>query len=200
MIVQEINLYQDRFKEKRIWLSVFHLLFLMGLTAVILLFSSYWYDNQYKIAEQQHSASLQTKEQADRSLKTQQKKLQLILSNNHIDIEISKVSTDIAARKRIISFVESHQFGSGKGFSSNLDGLTEIKISDIWLNEISLAKDFMQLSGSALKAETIPEYFNLFRQKRLFNGNEFEIFELNRVQEQGWKVDFLIASRVSSDE
>jgi len=34
----------------------------------------------------------------------------------------------------------------------------------------------------------------------LFNGNEFEIFELNRVQEQGWKVDFLIASRVSSDE
>ncbi len=200
MIVQEINLYQDRFKEKRIWLSVSHLLFLMGLTAVILLFSSYWYDNQYKIAEQQHSASLQTKEQADRSLKTQQKKLQLILSNNHIDIEISKVSTDIAARKRIISFVESHQFGSGKGFSSNLDGLTEIKISDIWLNEISLAKDFMQLSGSALKAETIPEYFNLFRQKHLFNGNEFEIFELNRVQEQGWKVDFLIASRVSSDE
>ena len=200
MIVQEINLYQDRFKEKRIWLSVSHLLFLMGLTAVILLFSSYWYDNQFKIAEQQHSASSQTKEQANRSLEAQQKKLQSILSSNQIDIEISKVSTDITVRKRIISFVEDNQFGSGKGFSSNLDGLTEIKINDIWLNEISLAEGFMQLSGSALKAETIPEYFNLFRQKRLFNGKVFEVFELNRVQDQGWKVDFLIASRDSADE
>ncbi|MCP4077970.1 MAG: hypothetical protein GY744_17505 [Gammaproteobacteria bacterium] len=200
MIVQEINLYQSRFKEKKILLSVSHLLLLTGLTVLILSFSSYWYAQQFDLAERQHSAKVQEKERASMKLEVLQGKLKELLADNRIDRGISKVSTDIAVRKRKIKFVADNQFGSGKGFSRYLSGLTEIKIKDIWLNEISLAEGYMQLSGSALKAELVPEYFNLFRQNKIFNGKVFEVFELDREQSQDWKVDFLIASRVTPDE
>ncbi len=200
MIVQEINLYQDRFKEKKILLSAAHLLLLTGLTVLILGVSSYWYAQQFDMAERQHSAKVQAKEQASMKLEVLQGKLKVLLANNQIDRDISKISTDIAVRKRIIKFVADNQFGSGRGFSRYLSGLTEIKIKDIWLNEISLAEGYIQLSGSALKAEQVPEYFNLFRQNKIFNGKVFEVFELDREQSQDWKVDFLIASRVTPDE
>ena len=198
MIVQEVNLYQDRFKEKKIFLSASHLLLLTGLTVLILAFSSYWYARQFGMAEQNHSEKVLAKERANIQLEVLQGKIQVLLANTQVDKGITKLSTDIVARKRIIKFVADNQFGSCKGFTQHLSGLTEIKTKDIWLNEISLAEGFVQLSGSALKAELVPEYFNLFRQKKIFNGKVFEVFKMDR--DQDWKVDFLIASRGKPDE
>ena len=90
--------------------------------------------------------------------------------------------------------MSNNQFGSGDGFSGYLSGLAEINVNNVWLNEISLAENYIKLSGSALKAERIPEYFNLFKQRQLFKGKGFDIFKIDRAQKQDWKVDFLIAS------
>ena len=196
MIVQEINLYQERFREKKIILSASHSLMLLGVVVVFLAFSSYWYQQQFQLAELQNKDYLSQKQQSTQQLEALRKKLQGLLANNPFDREIDAISNDIAVRNRIINFVGSNQFGSGEGFSSNLTALSEISVSNVWLSEISLAGDYMKLSGSAIQAENIPEYFNQFRQRQLFNGQVFDVFELERLKEQDWKVDFLIASRV----
>lgn len=200
MIIQEINLYQDRFKEKKILLSALHLLLLSGLLIVILAVSSYWYKSQFRQAESYNKNLLNDKQQSTQVLDTHKNKLQKILADNRIDSELSKLSLDIAARKKIINFVSNNQLGSGEGFYSHLHGLSEINIKNVWLNEISLAENYLKLSGSALKAAKIPEYFSLFQQRELFNGNQFEVFQLDRVQKEDWKVDFMIASRVAGNE
>ncbi len=200
MIVQEINLYQDRFKEKKIWLSASQLLLLGLVVAAILAFSSYWYDQQYQQAKGKNDDFIASKQQATQVQKRQQEKLAQLLANNQINSQIAKISTDISVRKRIIDFVSNNQFGDGKGFADQLSGLSDITVNNVWLNEISMAEDYMKLSGSALRAEKIPEYFNLFKQRQLFKGRVFDVFELDRGKERDWKVDFLIASRVASDE
>lgn len=200
MIIQEINLYQERFKEKKIWLSAAQILMLSGLTVAILVFASYQYNDQLMMAESQNFELLDKKEQSTQVLQEHRDKLQAMLADNQFDSQISKISADIAVRKRIVDFVSNNQFGSGQGFSSYLSGLSEIKIKSVWLNEITLAEDYLKMAGSALKAEKIPEYFNQFKQSQLFGGKDFEVFQLDRVPDQDWKVDFLIASRVAKDE
>lgn len=200
MIVQEINLYQDRFKEKTIWLSFNHMLIVTGLLLAFLVISGYWYNSQLRMAEQKNRALTDSRERSTKLLAAEQEKLQSLLSNNQIDTQISKVSSAIAQHKRINDFVSKNQFGSGQGFSSDLIGLAEINIKNVWLNEISLAGDYIKLAGSALKAEVIPEYFNQFRQSELFEGQVFEVFQLDRKPAQNWKVDFLIASQALDDE
>ncbi len=200
MIVQQINLYQERFREKKIWLSAAQMTLLFMLLVVGFLFSSYWYYDQNARTETHNLQLLMEKEQALQRLEKLRKKLEALLADQQIDQQINRVSRDINVRNRMIAFVENNQFGSGKGFSQNLDTLSEFRVSDVWLSEISLTEDYVKISGSALQAENVPEYFDEFQKRQLFDGRMFDIFELERKKEQAWKVDFVIASRATLNE
>lgn len=200
MIVQEINLYQERFKEKTLLLSAAHMVIISGIAVLLLVLSSYWYSSDFSQAETQHQNYLQQKQQSTQQLETLRKKLESLLADSRIDRQLTKISRDISVRKRMVDFVAKNQFGSGEGFSENLGVLSEFKIDDVWLNEISIADDYIKLSGSALHAEDVPEYFNQFQNRELFNGRVFDVFELDRAQDRDWKVDFIIASRALTDE
>lgn len=200
MMLQEINLYQDRFKEKKIVLSALQMLILCTLFLVVLGVSSYWYIDQQSQLEAAVRIQTEDKQRLSRQLEKQKKELDSLLANSQLDQDIAKISTDIAVRKRIINFIDNNQFGSGVGFSDRLRSLAEINVRDVWLTEILISEKKLKLSGSALKAENIPEYFTLFRQHNLFSGQLFETFEIDRKKEQDWKVDFLIASKAAENE
>jgi hypothetical protein len=200
LILQEVNLYQERFKPKLTVLSSAHILMLCGLLVVIISSLSYWLIDQRAQVEQSNNVLSQDKDRLNQLVTAERKKLESLLSNSQIDEQIAKVSADILIRKRVIEFVDNNQFGAGEGFSKKLSVLSEISVTNVWLNEIFLSERQMKLSGSALKAESVPQYFNLFRQRKLFSGQTFEIFELERKKDQDWKLDFLIASKAGANE
>lgn len=200
MIVQEINLYQDRFKPRKLWFSALQSVILLGALMLLLMVSSYWYQHRYTQAEQQQSQLQQQKTAANQQLDEIRKRLERLLADNQIEQQIQKVSKDIAIRKHMIDFVANNQFGSGKGFSDNLRALSEFRVNGVWLNEISLSEGDMKLSGSSLRAENVPEYFNQFRRRDMFEGRLFDVFELARSEQRDWKVDFVIASKAGLNE
>ncbi len=198
MIEQRINLYDDRFREKRIVLSAVDMLLITIITFGLLLGSSYWYQLVKQHAEQEQQRLTSQKQQLTVTLQELRKVLETKLSDNSVEMQMNKVSREITIRKRLIDMVINNQFGSGMGFSENLSELSRFRVNNVWLNEISLSESDLKLSGSALKAEDIPEYFNEFQQRDLFSGRTFEVFQVNRDQNQDWKVDFLIASRATN--
>ncbi len=197
MLDQSINLYQDRFKEKKILLSANHMLIITALTLLGLFGSGIWINQQHQQASAENAQLQAQKLRTTEQLENTKKRLERLLADSDIDQQLNRVSHDISVRKKMIDFVANNQFGSGEGFSDSLGRLSEIRIQNVWLDAISLADDFVKLSGSALSAEKVPEYFNSFRNKKLFNGREFDIFELDRKKERSWKIDFIIASRTS---
>ena len=56
MIVQQINLYQDRFRQKRVILSAVDMLVILLVVVGLLLASSYWYQLQLSDAQQQQQS------------------------------------------------------------------------------------------------------------------------------------------------
>jgi hypothetical protein len=200
MINQEINLYQDRFKEKKLLLSAQHSLVLLGLVILALMVSSYFYADMTQQEQLRLDQNLLQKTQSTQRMELLQKKMQELLANDQLDRKIAQVSKDIKVRKRMIDFVDNNQFGSGEGFSNDLAVLAELPGENLWLNQISLAANYIKLSGSALNAQSVPEYFNQFQSRDLFEGHVFDVFELGREAHRDWKVDFVIASREVSDE
>jgi hypothetical protein len=200
MINQEINLYQDRFKEKKLLLSAQHSLILSGLVILVLMVSSYFYANMTQQEQMRLDQNTLQKNQSTQRLEKLKNELQQLLANDQLDSKITQVSKDIKVRKRMIDFVDNNQFGSGRGFSEDLGVLAELPVENLWLNQISLASDYIKLSGSALNAQSVPEYFNQFQSRDLFQGHVFDVFELGRDTQRDWKVDFVIASRAVSDE
>ena len=78
--------------------------------------------------------------------------------------------------------------------------LSNLQVDEVWLNQIRLAEDFVQIRGSSLSAEQVPGYFDRFSEEEVFRGNRFDLFELSRDRNSEWKVDFEIATRAVLDD
>lgn len=200
MIVQQINLYQDRFREKRLWISATQVaaavLVLIGAISIW----SFLLDSELRQAQQRNLAITADRESMAAELAAANAELARLLEDSRLDEEIENTARQISARKKVLNFVDANRFGSGEGFSGYLVALSNLQVDEIWLNQIRLAENFVQIKGSSLSAEQVPGYFDRFSDEEIFRGNRFDQFELSRDDKNEWKVDFEIATRVTLDE
>lgn len=200
MIDQQINLYQERFREKRLLLSAKQF---ASLLVIMLMGIGGWsslLQTELDHASQQNLAIKANQEKIIDELNSASAELARLLADSRIDQKIAGLSREISARKKVLSFVDVNQFGSGQGFSSYLVALSSLDVSNVWLDEIVLGENYVRLRGSALSADLIPEYFNRFSEEASFQGNRFHIFQINRNNASAWKVDFEIATEEKIDE
>ena len=200
MIHQQINLYDERFREKKILLSAAQaasvfLILLLGVGGW-----SYFIQTNLDQARQENLIIKDSRQKLVNELNAASAELARLLADSRIDAKITGVSREIGARKKVLAFVSANQFGSGQGFSSYLVALSELHVENVWLDEISLAENYIKIRGSALSAELIPEYFGRFSEQSIFRGNRFDIFKVERKQDTDWKVDFEIATNGILDE
>ena len=200
MIVQQINLYQDRFKEKRIWISAFQV---AAALLVVITAGGIWSFLLHTGFEQARLDNLEIKASLDRAtaeLAVANVELAKLLEDNRLDQKIETTARQISARKKVLQFVDANGFGSGEGFSSYLVALSNLHVEDIWLTRIRFAENFVQIKGSALNASAVPGYFDGFSEENIFQGHRFDLFQLNRSADSDWKVDFEIATSGNFDE
>ena len=200
MIEQQINLYQDRFRQKKLILSATQV---MGLTIVCLLAMAIWsytMESELDAALRQNVTLKERQQTVSDELNSANAELARLIADNQIDTEIAGVTREITARRKVLSFVDANQFGSGKGFSDYLVALSNLHVENLWLDEITLMENYLRIHGSALSAELIPMYFDRFSEETIFKGNRFDIFQVEREQSTDWKVDFEIATSEALDE
>ncbi len=195
MMRQQINLYQERFHPRRIWLSANQVaaaaLLLLVVGAAWSLLLAYRLDaaSERRLAIEADRARLSAE------LAVANGELARLLGDDRIDRQIENAARQISARKKILNFVSDNRFGSGQGFSRYLVALSRLHVDDIWLSRIRFGQDFVEIRGSALDAERVPAYFDRFREEPVFVGNRFDLFRVSRDREHEWKVDFEIATR-----
>ena len=200
MIVQQINLYQDRFREKRLWISAAQVAAVVLVLVGAISIWSFLLHSELQQAQQRNLAITADRESMTAELAAANAELARLLRDSRLDDEIENTARQISARKKVLNFVDANRFGSGEGFSGYLEALSNLHVDAIWLNQIRFAENFVQIKGSSLSAEQVPGYFDRFSGEEIFRGNRFDQFELSRDDKNEWKVDFEIATRVTLDE
>jgi len=194
VIVQQINLYQDRFREKLLWISSVQV---AAALLVVIAAGAIWSFLLHTDFEQTRRSNLAI--EADRNRMTAElavanADLSKLLEDHRLDRGIETTARQISARKKVLNFVDANRFGSGEGFSDYLVALSHLHVDDIWLKQIRFAENFLQIKGSALNAAEVPGYFDRFGDEDIFQGNRFDLFQLSRASDSDWKVDFEIAT------
>jgi hypothetical protein len=194
VIRQQINLYGERFREKKLLLSAAQVasIFLLLLTGIS--GWSYLVQTDLNQVRQENLVVKASRQNLTGELNLASAELTKLSADSGIDEKIGRVSREVNARKKVLVFVSANQFGSGQGFSSYLVALSELSVNNVWLEGISLAENYIRIRGSALKAESVPEYFGQFNEQAVFQGNRFNVFTLDRNEDTDWKVDFEIAT------
>jgi hypothetical protein len=200
VIVQQINLYQDQFKEKRLWVSATQVAAVFLVLAGAVAIWSFLLHNQLEKTNQHSLAVKADQSRMTAELASASAELAQLLADPRLDEDIADASRQISARKKVLVFVDANQFGSGEGFSSYLIALSNLHVSDVWLSRIRLAENFVQIKGSSLSAESVPGYFDRFSEEAVFQGNRFDLFKVSRAKDTNWKVDFEIATRIKVHE
>ncbi len=200
MIVQQINLYQERFKEKKLWVSAIQVAVTLLLVIAAAAIWSFLLHHEFEQVEQRNRVVKAERDQVTAELATANAELAKLLEDNRLDLKIENTARQISARKKVLNFVDANRFGSGQGFSDFLVALSNLHVDDIWLNRIRLAENFVQIKGSTLNATEVPGYFDRFSAEPIFKGNRFDLFRLSRDKDSDWKVDFEIATSGDFDE
>jgi hypothetical protein len=194
VIVQQINLYQDQFKIKRLFVSALNVNIFLLIMLFFLGAWSYLLESDLKDLKQQNQWLKASQTSVNMELAIVPDELNRQLSDSRIEDSIDVITKQLQARKKVIRFVENNQFSSGEGFSSYLKSLSNLQIDDVWLDEIFLSDSFVKMKGSALNANLIPTYFASFSEESVFRGQRFQLFQLDRKADTDWKVDFTIAT------
>jgi hypothetical protein len=197
---QRINLYQERFHEKRQWLTAGQAAALLLLALVVVSGWSYLLESRLSTVQQRGREIMAQREQLTAELQAANSELSRMLEDTRLDREIETTARKISARKQVINFVDGNQFGSGQGFSAYLVALSNLQTENIWLSRVHLADGFVQITGSALEASDIPVYFTRFGNEPVFRGDQFDLFQLQRDKDNDWKVDFEIATSGDAHE
>ncbi len=200
MIVQQINLYQERFREKRVWVSLNQLAITLAIVIVVIAAWSFLLQGQHERAREHNLAIKSDRERMSAELAAANGELAVLLEDKRLDRDIEYTARQISARKKVLKFVNDNRFGSGEGFSGYLVALSRLHVDDLWLSYIHLGQDFIRIRGSSLSAEQVPGYFTRFGDQPIFVGKRFDLFEVNRGKDSQWKVDFEIATRDLIDD
>ena len=194
MIVQQINLYQERFREKNLWISATQVAATLLIVLAAGLIWSLVLSFELGQTEQRNLALKADRDSVAVEVAVVNSELAELLEDKRLDQKIEGTARQISARKRVLKFVEANRFGSGEGFADYLVALSNLQVDNIWLNRIRLSENFVQLKGSALSATEVPSYFDSFGEEQIFQGNRFDLFQLSRAKDSDWKVDFEIAT------
>jgi hypothetical protein len=200
VIAQQINLYQDQFKEKRLFASATQVMMLLLLMLFGISGWSYLIRADLNDSEQQNQRLKASQSAVNNELTIVTVELNRQLADDRITDLVNDITEQLRARKQVIRFVENNQFGSGDGFSTYLKSLSNLQVDDVWLDEIWLSDSFVKIRGSALSADLVPTYFASFSEEAVFRGQRFQLFELDRKPDTDWKVDFTIATEEAFSE
>jgi hypothetical protein len=200
VIEQQINFYQDQFKEKRLFASAAQVMILLLVMLIGIASWSYLIGADLNDLEQQNLTLKASQSSVNNELTVIPEELNRQLADDRIASQVNNITKQLRTRKQVLRFIENNQFGSGEGFSDYLNSLSNLHIDDVWLDEILLSDSFLKIRGSALRADLIPTYFASFREEDVFRGQRFQLFELDRKPDTDWKVDFTIATEEAFGE
>jgi hypothetical protein len=193
---QQINLYQDILidKPKPLQSRQSGLLLLVTVLCLVLI-SVYSYWQNYNLNTEVKRLQAQQLVESTRiaALEKQYPERQ---KNVLLEEKIQRLEQEIQGQNRALSYFSGQdEDGNGKILDS-LEGLAQYPLKGIWLSRIRLLDGGteVQLSGSAVKADTIPDYLDLIGENHIFGGKVFARLKLNRLKEQAGQVDFMLES------
>lgn len=193
---QQINLYQDGLIDKpepfQSRQAVIILIVVVGCLILAGLYS-YWQagmlqDQANDLRQQQQLISTQVAELEKQYPKREQSVL--------LQEKIQRLEQELQGQRKAIDYFSKQNQEGNASIVESLEGLARYPQQGIWLRQISLLQggQDVQLSGSAVKAEQIPEYLQLLGEKNIFGGQVFARLKLNRLKERTGQVDFKLDS------
>ncbi|MDZ7661736.1 hypothetical protein [Thiohalophilus sp.] len=199
---QQINLYQEVFREQTIPVSARQVsLLLLVLIGVLGLVSAglYW---QQQGLQEQLVAREQQKAGLDARLAALRQQFETRQGDPSLQRAVNALNEELVTRQRILQALSGQRFGNSDGFVEQLTGLARQRIEGLWLTELVIRRGGTRLDmqGRSLKPEYVPNYLQNLAAESIFAGTEFENLAIHRNADHPGQLDFQLQSKTRRGE
>ncbi len=195
-MMQQINLYQDQFRQKRQPLSSVAILLILLLSCVAL--TALQYVNKMGVPPLRAELDGLNQEQADLVAKiavaeraAKPKPVDKILLK-----KVQQLDSRLQFSKKLLAALTDTAKTNTRGFSLYFDAIANQHITGTWITNISISNGGHQFgfSGKAITPELIPDYIQNLSDADAFNNYSFNIFEMKRSEKEPAVIDFNVAT------
>ncbi|TDY04071.1 PilN domain-containing protein [Thiohalophilus thiocyanatoxydans] len=194
---QQINLYQDIFREQTVQVSARQVsLLVLLLIGVLALVSAGMYWQQQGLQEQL-VAREQQKADLEEQLAVFRQQLQAEKGDQALQESVDALNRELSTKQRVLQALSGQRFGNSEGFVEQLSGLARQRIEGLWLTELVIRRGGTRLDmqGRSLKPEYVPNYLQKLSAEPIFAGTDFENLVIRRNEDHPGQLDFQLQSK-----
>lgn len=194
---QQINLYQEPFGRPRDALAARHLALALVLLLLALGGVSGAQYLRLQDIEARAAALGAERRAADDRLAQLRERLQAVRAQAGDDDASAPLRAELAAKRRLLEYLDSGPIARRGGFSPYLEGLARRTVEGVWLSAVDIRAggERLRLDGHALGAEGVPALIAALGEEDTYSGHAFRTLAIERPQDADWRVDFVLASR-----
>lgn len=201
-MIQQINLYQDAFKQKQTKSVLNHCYY--GLSAAILFLIGF---SLYLVFDL--NSSRKTLQQVKQQLTEVEFQLQLVkiqYPKQQINLlltqEISKSENILSSLYTVIDILTDKESDQTQGFSRYFTALARQNIAEVWLNNIVVdgQNNTLKLKGSTYHAEKTPVFLQKLQNEPIFQGRNFAQLIMSQAEKDKNMIDFTVSTSIEKQE
>lgn len=193
--MQTVNLYQEQFRPRRIAWPIERFL-TFGALAMVCMFA--W----YALERERVSTLAETRAQAEQQLALWDARSAQLdthmakLKSPDQAQRLSALRHELRATRELNRYLSNALPRSAPLFSDYLDALARRHQTGMWLTDIEILAggEQLRLGGSALEAQTVPDFLLALSSELAYAGRTFSSVLLNREPDAEWKVDFVLST------
>lgn len=201
--MQQINLYQEQFRVRRDRLDARHLGVLLVLLLMVLGAASAWMQ-QRADETAGRAATLQRErdrlEQQVLAMRTRIEERRTEVTDG--DDRTARLRRELAAKQRLLEYLESGPMARRDGFSTHLAGLARRVIDDLWFDRIVFEQGGrkLRLEGHSLQTGGVPRMIEALAEEKVYVGHAFRSLVIERPEDGDQRVDFVLSSDMASTD
>lgn len=195
--MQQINLYQEQFRTRRDPFGARTLAGALAALIVVLAGISVWLQLSAAATAERLQAAEQRRDRVEQQVLATRSRLEALAAKDAAAAsEPARLRAELAAKQRLMEYLEGGPLARRAGFSEHLDGLARRVVADLWFDRIVLERGGgrLRFEGHALRAADVPTMIAALGQEAVFAGHAFRSLVIERPEDADWRVDFLLSS------
>jgi Tfp pilus assembly protein PilN len=195
-MVQQINLYQERFRHRRDYTDARHLGAGLLLVALVLAGVSGFMTWRTQNAQARAADLAEQRDAVQQQLTTVRGEVEQARAAREPSVDQAGLRAELAAKKRLMEYLKRGPLANRDGFSGHLAGLARRQVDDLWLRRIALKAGgtSLQLAGSTLGPEQVPAFIGRLAETPAFQGHTFRTLRIERAEKDATRLEFLLSS------
>lgn len=200
--MQQINLYTDAFRPKKVILSLEQIILISLCTLIILVVVTLFLNAKLADSESLIALEKEKVKKLESQLVVMEGKATLLREDDSLVATNKRLSDQLKARRQLVDVLDSIVVKDDEGFSKILSSLARHKTDGLWLTgiQVGASGQTMTLEGVTLNANAVPIYLQNLREEDGFLGRTFTLFNLDADPDRPKRLNFSLRSQVTNTQ